>query len=639
MTVLLLLGGFVRFYSTWRRSGAVAALAARLGLPVSALLAAAGLVCCAAAAYAVCLLSCLVLRWGGRLFCWAFDRDKMAEAGLEFKDQMNALRQAAVQDRGRMLQNLKQNWWFPLSAMAFLRLHTCRYDGMAVGLALAFLLLLAAAARLPALWSEARRTHPAVRAAALLTAVGICLAAQEAFCYTWKDYAPPKVLHSLLPAGTDAARLMGAIGAAAAFAAVYVGVLAIWRRLAALVKQAALLEGIGRAEAAVYAVLVLVSVAAAGWLFARSQAFYGTHMDYDVIYTGDSPALVKYGSTAYLMLSHPENDLRQPLLALFAMPFLGSAYLFGQLLGGGQAVQAILLNSVQLCMLFAAGFMLAKSLRLTPLQRVCFVLLSGCTYPRLLFSLMMEQYVVACFWLALCVYLISERRRLPGFALWSAGGTLLTSLVLMPVSGRSPAKNPWCWLLDMVRSGSAFVALLLVCGRFDVLYGLVNTVNGLRRFTGIAVTNMEKLYQYSGFVVNCFVAPAADTTIYKTWQMGAAQAVNWAGIVLLVLCLFSAVLNRKKPIGLLAGCWVLFSAVMLFVFGWGTRENGLLLYTLYFGWAFLVLLVLLVQALAERLRRAWILPVCCAAAAVLLAVINLPELMRLVRFAIDCHPV
>ena len=45
---------------------------------------------------------------------------------------------------------------------------------------------------------------------------------------------------------------------------------------------------------------------------------------------------------AYLSLTYVENDLRQPLFAIFAAPFAGVPYLLTQLFGASPTVLAVL---------------------------------------------------------------------------------------------------------------------------------------------------------------------------------------------------------------------------------------------------------------------------------------------------------
>ena len=403
-----------------------------------------------------------------------------------------------------------------------------------------------------------------------------------------------------------------------------------------------LINNISWKEWTIYTFLIVVSICFMTFSFFQSQAFYGTELSYDIIYTSDSPSLVK--GNVYLALTHTENDLRQPLFAVFAAPFVGIPYLFGKLLGVSASVQAMLVNMVQVIMLFAANFMLAKMMKLNPVKRVCFMILTSCTYTHLLFTLMMEQYIIAYFWLILCIYLISENRRPDRITLWGAGGTLLTSMVLLPfMSDKNPIKNFREWFADMVKFGLEFVAVMLVFCRFDVIFNLTSRIAFLGGFTGKNLTLTEKLYQYISFISSCFIAPDAgvNTTAvdHISWQLSPVTSINFIGIVILVLVIVSAILNKDKKSSLLSAGWIVFSVFMLLGLGWGTKENGLILYALYFGWAFLVLLFQLVEKIEDKLNVKFLVPVFGIGCAIALAVVNIPAIMEMVNFAITYFPV
>ena len=84
----------------------------------------------------------------------------------------------------------------------------------------------------------------------------------------------------------------------------------------------------------------------------------------------------------------------------------------------------------------------------------------------------------------------------------------------------------------------------------------------------------------------------------------------------------------------MATVWVVFSVIMLLLFGWGTKENGLILYALYFGWAFLVLLFQLLEKIEEKLHVRFLLPFVTACAVAALLAINIPAIKELLDFAI-----
>ena len=82
------------------------------------------------------------------------------------------------------------------------------------------------------------------------------------------------------------------------------------------------------------------------------------------------------------------------------------------------------------------------------------MLLSCCSYSYLLSVIMMEQYIVAYFWLILFIYLYCENEGHFGrIVLWGAGGTLLTSMILLPLSSEhSPVSEFKAWFTDMLNN-------------------------------------------------------------------------------------------------------------------------------------------------------------------------------------------
>ena len=163
--------------------------------------------------------------------------------------------------------------------------------------------------------------------------------------------------------------------------------------------EVGIFSGIKVTEWIVYGVLLTASFSLMIVSFAQTEAFYGTEYAFDIIYTSDSPSLVK--GNVYLALTHAENDLRQPLFAVFAAPFIGIPYLFGRLFVTTASVQAMLVNSVQVIMLFVANSILAKMMKLSPMKRICFILLTCCTYTHLLFTLICGNQAK---WLCFCLW-------------------------------------------------------------------------------------------------------------------------------------------------------------------------------------------------------------------------------------------
>lgn len=617
--IALLFGymGYDTFRTTWTPSSKVAALANAMGITTPILLTIVGLLGCIVGFYSFWVLG----QWITNI-SYSLLKEKLPE---QRKDVITA--------------NLKKNWLFPISAMAFFCLAIDNSLGYCVGMVIAFVIYIIIASQTSRLWNGIKEDSLLITITYILNAVGIGWASYQRFV----DQTVKLTEKYALPQNLDAVfHFVGIFGAIVAVPFIYISVRLLWRQLNQVLNNTRLFNDIGRAESVIYIVLIFTSIAICAISFSGSQAFYGTDLSYDIIYTSDSPALVK--GNVYMALTHPENDLRQPLFAVFAAPFMGIPYLFGKLFSVSASVQAMLLNSVQILMLFTANFMLAKMMKLKSVNRICFMILSSLTYTHLLFVLMMEQYIVAYFWLIFCIYLICEQKQPSRIALWGAGGTLLTSMILLPaMSEKTPFKNFKEWIGDMVKYGLEFVAVMLVFCRFDVIFNLTARISFLGGFTGKSVTLIDKIYQYTSFIGDCFVAPNAgiNHTVeeYISWQLNQATGISFVGVLILVLCLISAWTNRNKKSSLLSIGWIGFSVIMLLGLGWGTAENGLILYALYFGWAFLVLLFQLVEKIGEKLNLRFLVPVATVVCAVLLAAINIPAITEMIQFAIQYYPV
>lgn len=606
----------INLTTAWTTSSKVAALASAFHLTAPTLLLIIGLVGCVAGFYA---MYSLIITWANQLF-----KERMPE-----------------QRKTEIVANLKRNWYFPISAMAFFCLNVSLTLGYLIGMLIAIMASLIEASRIPSILDFVKQHRMGFQVVAILTALGICWSEQVSFYERWSASAKVQALQSMVSIPIDITGFVSVFGAVVASFFVYFCILTFWKAMMRVISENSVFDGVTIAEMIVYGILIIASLILIVTSFSQTDAFYGAECIYDIIYTSDSTALVK--GNIYMALTNSGNDLRQPLFAVFAAPFIGIPYLFGKLFGASAPVQAMFINAVQVVMLFAAHFMLSKMMKLNPVKRVCFMLLTSCTYTHLLFTLMMEQYIVAYFWLILCMFLISEKQCPDRIVLWGAGGTLLTSMILLLfMSEKNPRRNFKEWFADMVKYGLEFVAVMLIFCRFDVIFYLPSHISYLCSFTGKTVSIAEKIYQYTEFIRNYFAAPDAgvNTTAVEhiSWQMNTVTSINCIGIAILLLVIVSTVLNRSKKSSLLAAGWVVFSVVMLLGVGWGTKENGLILYSLYFGWAFLVLLFQLVEWVENKLNIKFLIPVLSVGCSVAMAAINIPAIFDMVHFAITYFP-
>lgn len=546
-----------------------------------------------------------------------------------------------VRTKSEMIANLKRNWYFPISAMAYFCFEFDVAVFFFVSLALVFSGMLIFASQTGNVAASAKGKPWYVHLFIVASGVGICWRGQSHSYPLWKSLSSLQAITQLLPFQIDLAMWVSVIGAVVAFAFVFISLNFFWSRMAAIVRDTKLFASASKCEIITCLGITILLIIGCSVIFLLTDAFYGTDALCDLIYTSDSPAHIQ--RNVFLSLTYYENDLRQPLFAVFSSPFMGLPYLLGRLLSLPHSIQAIITNAVQIMMLVFTNYLLTKILKLSPGKTVCFMVLLCCTYTQLLSVLMIEQYIVAYFWLVLCVFLIAEKHKPDPMVLWGAGNTLLTSMVLLPlVSNSSPVKNFKKWFADMLKYGFGFIGLMLLFGRFDLFYNLFAQLGLFSDFTGQNVLFRDKLLQFFEFIHNCILPPMTeiDTVTYDhiSWQMTDVTAINIFGIVILLLAVISFIVNREKRCSQLAAFWIGFSVVVLVVFGWGTKENGLILYSLYFSWAYFALLFQLVEKIQSKLKIKFLIPVMTGLAVAAMLIINIPAMMEMVDFAITYYP-
>lgn len=436
---------------------------------------------------------------------------------------------------------------------------------------------------------------------------------------------------------TAAAALGGICGLFAVFTAVYAFVLWFRKAAADFISKADKCEKYYFIIAGSLLSLMIIAV------FSITNIFYaptdgGEFIPYDVVYTSDSPTLVKYDT--YLNICSEQNDLRQPLFGVFAAPFAAAAKAISLPLFFVPNIYVISLGIMQSILLIASNLMVVHLLGLKGCSKALFLGISSVIYPALLYSLCMEQYIFSVFWLIAFIYIslcTQQDNRLPFIG---AAGSLLTTGVLFPLlilKGTIKER-----ILTLCKTLTAFAAFIFASGGAVIVFGAFSYLTGsLAGFTGEKLTFYEKLLQFINFVATCFAAPAAEIRTladgtFLTYQMQSVESINIAGIAIIALAALGFALNHKNAFARVCACWAAFSFVMLCILGWGTAENGLVLYSLYFAWAYLGLIAMLIEKIFARVPA--VKYVIYAAGIIALLAINAPAMLELIRFGAEAYP-
>lgn len=544
----------------------------------------------------------------------------------------------STNQRENFFSNLRNNWYFPVSAAAFIYLNMKQTFADYVGFFIAFILCIIYSSTVHHLFKVVINKNIFILTFSFISSIGICIESGEIFFRYWNN---PEIINSLtkiLPLTINPVKLLAIFLIIVSFLFVFIVTSVILNAILYAIMKSKLFADLSNLELIFYLLLFFGFVAYIFFTFHSSQAFYGTGGLYDVIYTSDSPVLVR--EKAYVFLSEAENDLRQPLFALFSAPFTGISYVIARILHSSISMSAFLVNIPQFFLMYFANIIIAFLLRLSKINRIIFVSFVSFTYTTLLFSVMMEQYIVAYFWLVFAIFEIIEFNKPTFISINGAIATLITSATIL-VTSKEKKENLLYFIKYLILSGVDFLLLLLALGRFEIIYSVKDKLIQLSSFSGKHMTFENKFAQFTYFVHDLFIGPNTATriTTENNWHLAPIGDYSIIGIGILVIVLISVLINYKDKISLIAGFWVFFSIVMLLILGWGTQENGLILYALYFGWAYFILIYRFVEKLAKTFRIPFIIPVIFGIAILLLLYKNVPAMIDMIKFAAQAYPV
>lgn len=304
---------------------------------------------------------------------------------------------------------------------------------------------------------------------------------------------------------------------------------------------------------------------------------------YDSIYSMDSSYYIE--TNVYVHFTNPENDIRQPFFGvasslIFALPSLIGSFI--------PSVYPYIIGISNVFLITTGIVLLIDMTDLKDNRGLAFAFYTV-LYPTVIFFLVIEQYAVTFFFTMIFLHQLYAGKK-NEFLYALNTGTLAISGAWLPVIGiiRGTKK------LDFKKIGNCMLALLgtaIVFGRFSLFIHSIESIKRLLRFsgtkTGLPIT--QNLKQYFNFVTNCFIKTGTTTKNMNGVEGYAlsGEGYYWIlGILILLLCIASFVINREKYICKISMYWIIVGFVVMAIVGWGTVENNLVLYSLYFGWPF-----------------------------------------------------
>ena len=374
----------------------------------------------------------------------------------------------------------------------------------------------------------------------------------------------------------------------------------------------------------------------------------------NLLFTADTQFIID--TDAYNNINAKENDIRQPLFGLFALPYTIVPKLISDITF--DEIYPFLIAIVQGFMVFVTIILLEKIMKLQGIARLLFMLFLTFTYPTVLFLVNMEQYVIHVFYLVLFIYMVLNKIKDKDLLYIMATGTLITTGILFPLLGEK--KNFKESIKNIFFTFLKFAAILIITGKIilytpEQLKGQIDNLSIYTSGASEAIDYATQANMYTDFALNTVIAPQIKSeegllaskvmvrdnlTVrivaynYKV-QQTENTSTNVFGLLILVMVVLGFIFNRKDAFCKICFTWVLFSVFLLLIVGYGASENGFILYSYYFSWAF----VCLIFRLFELLLKKWpkIKNTIYTVAIIPMAIINFYGIYQLIIFGIQYY--
>lgn len=545
-------------------------------------------------------------------------------------------------NKNDLISNLRSNLLFFISAIALVILNT-QDKSIVICQLISIILIFLTIIQIKNIFEKTKSASKILKILSGISTIGIAYYTRSRFFNNILEFNfITRYLDShLIERGLFADKI-GYILMLASMFCIYTLIVLLFNYLSKIYKD--ILKNTSKGEKISYFIIAIFLILAVIVVYNNTSIFYGKVYKADALYSCDTGSIVS--ANAYLNVFHDENDVRQPLFAFFAMPFIGIFYTISLAFPFSNFVWPILLDVAQVLMLLFSNFIIAKLLKLDSKGRILFVILTMCTYMNFMYTFIMEQYVIAYFWLITCIYAICNQKQ-DEFIISAAGGAIITNLFLsLWIPKEFSLKKIKKYIFDLIKIGIVFLYFILIFGRMDILVPKTledKTTLFVKFMTTEELTFENKLEQYSEYIKNCFLTPSVEIRASNfcpvSIQLRQIDSFNFIGIAIFILSLIGFIVSRKEKLSQIAFSWVIFSTIILGILGWGAAENAMILYSLYFGWAFLVLLYQLVKWVCSKTKFKYSLYIATILIIIILMIFNYQGVKELLEFAIINHPV
>lgn len=385
----------------------------------------------------------------------------------------------------------------------------------------------------------------------------------------------------------------------------------------------------------IYLIIFVILIFSLTNLFHNPVTVEGWRIN-DALFTTDSSLLNKFET--FININGQENDIRQPLFGLFTLPFGIFSKLLSFVLFFIPNSYYLILSIVQIVVLEISIIMLVRLINPKSKHKLILLFFINSLFSYMLFSFIIEQYIFSLFWIILFIYLSLEKNKMNVFSYIGATGSMITSGVLLLLN--FSIRNIWNSVRDILQLLVKLLSVLIVFGQLPILLNSVISIPYLMRFAKGSIPFINRFFQYTNFLRTSFIYPSSqivvtDQVVFR-YHLSRVNNLSYIGLILILLYFISYFINRRNKIVQISFLWFIFSFIILCVIGWGTSENGLILYQLYFSWAFIILFYHgVVKIISNDQTVLYIL----IGLFILLFILNTRNIIEIIQFGMKYYPI
>ena len=321
------------------------------------------------------------------------------------------------------------------------------------------------------------------------------------------------------------------------------------------------------------------------------------------------------------------NDIRQPLFAVFSSPFAMAAHFIALLtvfslpgLFEYKYIYSIALAFWQIGAFAAVGIILRRIIASFTDSSFAWsaIILYSVSYSTVIFAFTVEQYAFSL--LALIIFIgyavlvrqnqtdLQREETSLNYSLMAlaAIGTIATSIVPVIYFTIATARKVKTFLNDTLEIIAVGVGSIIVFSKFGLLFNLNQRVEALSAYADMDSSQLgpiTKLEQYLHFVYSTLFSPEVfydKGVVLQVLPKEIPIPLFLGAGLITAAAVLGFLLFYKNRFVQCCMIWIVFGFFLMGVMGWGSRENGMMLYSSYFAWAYISLIVLPVYKLTGR---------------------------------------